>query len=48
MSKRNIGSSLDDFLKEEWIFEKAQAKAIKEVAAWQHAKSAKKKSISNK
>ena len=35
MSKKNLGSSVDDFLKEEGIFEKVQAKAIKEVAAWQ-------------
>jgi hypothetical protein len=35
MSKKNLGSSIDDFLKKEGIFEEAQAKAIKEVAAWQ-------------
>lgn len=31
MSKKHMGSSVDDFLKEEGIFEEAQAKAIKEV-----------------
>jgi antitoxin HicB len=35
--KRNphIGSSLDDFLKEEGIFEETRAIAIKETLAWQ-------------
>jgi predicted XRE-type DNA-binding protein len=46
MSKRNFGSSIDDFLKQENIFEKAQAQAIKEVVAWQLAKAMKKKKIS--
>ena len=31
--KSHIGSSFDDFLKEEGIFEEAQAQAIKEVVA---------------
>lgn len=35
MSKRHHGSSLDDFLKEEGVFEEAQAKAVKEVVVWQ-------------
>jgi len=46
MSKRNMGSSIDDFLKSENIFEEAQAQAIKEVVAWQLAKAMKKKKIS--
>ena len=46
MSKKNIGSSLDDLLKEEGIFEEAQAQAIKEVVAWQLAEAMKKKKIS--
>ena len=46
MSKKHIGSSLDDFLKEEGIYEEAQAKAIKEVVAWQLAEAMKKKKIS--
>ena len=35
MSKRHMGSSVDDFLKEEGIFEEAQAQAVKGVVAWQ-------------
>ena len=31
----HLGSSLDDFLKEEGIFEQTQTQAIKEVIAWQ-------------
>ena len=46
MSKRSLGSSIDDFLKRENIFEEAQAQAIKEVVAWQLAKAMKKKKIS--
>jgi hypothetical protein len=37
MSKKHIGSSIDDFLKEEGIFEDAQTQAVKEVVAWQLA-----------
>ena len=36
--KKHMGSSIDDFLKEEGIFEEAQAQAVKEVVAWQLAK----------
>jgi len=46
MSKKHIGSRLDDFLKEEGIYEEAQVKAIKEVVAWQLAEAMKKKKIS--
>ena len=46
MSKRNMGSSIDDFLKDEGIYEEAQALAIKEVVAWQLAEAMKKKKIS--
>jgi antitoxin HicB len=46
MSKKNVGSSVDDFLKTENIFAEAQAQAIKEVVAWQLAKAMKKKKIS--
>ena len=46
MSKKNMGSSIDDFLKKENVFEEAQAQAIKEVVAWQLAKAMKKKKIS--
>jgi len=46
MSKKHMGSSVDDFLKEEGIFEEAQAQAVKEVVAWQLAQAMKKKKIS--
>ena len=46
MSKKNVGSGIDDFLKRENIFEEAQAQAIKEVVTWQLAKAMKKKKIS--
>jgi antitoxin HicB len=46
MSKKNMGSSVDDFMKEEGIFEEAQAQAIKEVIAWQLAQAMKEKNIS--
>jgi antitoxin HicB len=46
MSKKNLGSSIDDFLKGEKIFEETQAQAIKEVVAWKLAKAMKKKNIS--
>lgn len=46
MSKKNLGSSIDAFLKKEDIFEKAQAQAVKEVVAWQLARAMKKKKIS--
>ena len=37
MSKKHLGSSIDDFLKEAGIFEEAQAQAVTEVVAWQLA-----------
>jgi|SRR5450631_3899461 len=40
MSKRHVASSLDNFLKEEGIFEEAQTQAIKEVVAWRTTRSA--------
>ena len=46
MSKKHMGSSIDDFLKEEGIFEEAQAQAIKEVVAWQLAEAMKTKKVS--
>ena len=46
MSKKHMGSSIDDFLKEEGIFEEAEAQAIKEVVAWQLAQAMKKRKIS--
>ena len=46
MSRKNLGSSIDDFLKKENIFEEAQAQAIKEVVAWQLGQAMRKKKIS--
>jgi len=46
MSKKHMGSGIDAFLKEEGIFEEAQAQAVKEVVAWQLAEAMKKKKIS--
>jgi plasmid maintenance system antidote protein VapI len=46
MSKKHMGSSLDNFLREEGIFEEAQAQAVKEVVAWQLAEAMKEKKIS--
>jgi len=45
MSKKHLGSSIDDFLKEEGIFAEAQAQAIKEVVAWQLAQAMKKRKL---
>ena len=46
MSKKHLGSSMDDFLKEEGIFEEAQVQAVKEVVAWQLAEAMKRQKIS--
>lgn len=35
MSGKHHGSTLDDFLKDEGVFEEAQALAVKEVVIWQ-------------
>ncbi len=48
MSRKNMGSSIDDFMREENVFEEAQAQAIKEVIAWQLAKAMKKKKLTKK
>ena len=48
MSKKNIGSTIDNFMKEEGVFEEAQSQAIKEVVAWQLAAAMKKKKMSKK
>ncbi len=46
MSKKHMGSSIEDFLKEEGVFEEAQAQAVKEVVAWQLAEAMKSRKIS--
>ena len=45
-ANRHIGSSLDDFLKEEGLFEELQTRAIKEVIAWQLDEAMKQKGVS--
>ncbi|MGB2621853.1 MAG: hypothetical protein WA857_13295 [Candidatus Acidiferrum sp.] len=45
-TNKHVGSSIDDFLKQEGIFEEAQAQAIKEVVAWQLDEAMKKQKIS--
>ncbi len=46
MNTKHMGSSIDDFMKEEGIFEESQAQAVKEVVAWQLAEAMKTKKIS--
>jgi len=46
LSKKHLGSSIDDFLKEAGIFEEAQAQAVKEVVAWQLAEAMRTQKIS--
>jgi len=46
MSKKHLGSGIDDFLKQEGIFDEAQIQAVKEVVAWQLARAMRKKRIS--
>jgi hypothetical protein len=46
LSEKHLGSSIDDFLKEEGIFEEAQAQAVKEVVAWQLSESMRTNKIS--
>jgi antitoxin HicB len=46
MSRKHMGSSVDDFLKEEGVFEEAQVQAVKEVVAGQLAEAMKQKKIS--
>ena len=49
MSKKqnpHIGSSLDEFLKEEGTFEELQTQAIKEVVAWQLGEAMKERGVS--
>jgi antitoxin HicB len=44
--KSHMGSSIDDFMKREGIFEEAQAQAVKEVVAWQLDEAMKARKIS--
>ena len=45
MSKKHHGSSLDDFLKDEGVFEETQALAVKEVVAWQLTQAMRQRSL---
>ncbi|KAB8042235.1 helix-turn-helix domain-containing protein [Janthinobacterium aquaticum] len=42
----HLGSSLDDFLREEGIFEQTRNQAVKEVIAWQLAQAMREQSLS--
>jgi antitoxin HicB len=44
--KIHMGSSVDDFMIQEGIFEESQAQAVKEVVAWQLEEAMKKQKIS--
>jgi antitoxin HicB len=46
MNNKHMGSSIDDFLKTEGIFEETQVQAIKEVVAWQLTEAMKAQKIS--
>jgi antitoxin HicB len=46
MSKKHIGSSLDDFLEKEGTFDEMQALAVKEVVVWQLTDAMERKSLS--
>ncbi len=48
MSKKHLGSSIEDFLKEEGVFDESQAQVVKEVVAWQLAEAMKKRNISKR
>ena len=48
MSKKHLGTGIDDFLKDEGIFAETQAQAIKEVVAWQLAEAMKQRKISKR
>jgi hypothetical protein len=48
MTKKHMGSSINDFLKDEGVFEEAQAQVIKEVVAWQLAGAMKGRKISGR
>ncbi len=45
---RHKGSSIDQFLKEEGVFEEFQARAVKEVIAWQLAQAMKDRKLSKR
>ena len=46
MTYRHVGSGIDDLLQDEGVLEAFQARAIKEVIAWQLAEAMKQRNIS--
>jgi antitoxin HicB len=48
MANKHIGSGIDDFLKEEGVHEEFQARAVKEVIAWQLAQAMKEQHLSKR
>ena len=48
MANEHIGSGIDDFLKEEGVLEAFQARAIKEVIAWQLGEAMKARKLSKR
>ncbi len=48
MANRHKGSSIDDFLKEQGVLEEFQARAVKEVIAWQLAQAMKERKLSKR
>jgi antitoxin HicB len=47
-NNKHVGSSVDDFLKEDGIFDEARSVAIKRVIAWQIQQAMKQKKISKR
>jgi predicted XRE-type DNA-binding protein len=47
-TKRHWGSTLDDFLKEEGIYEEAKTQVAKEMIAWQITQAMKQKGLTKK
>ena len=47
-TNKHKGSSIDEFLKEEGVFEEFQARAVKEVIAWQLAQAMKERRLSKR
>lgn len=44
MGNKHMGTGIDDFLRDEGVFQATEARAIKEVLAWQLARSSEAKS----
>lgn len=47
-TNKHKGSLIDDFLKEEGVFEEFQARAVKEVIAWQLGQAMKERKLSKR